>query len=222
LRSHDGDIRFHPDSAEIRIEKSVIQYREATDHKNKVGQVIYRYWWDLGPTKTGVIRDIQLKGFIVEILTRYTDWLKQEMEARRIVNPHNLLFPHPSGDPMTAEAVLVKWHAYLKDRGLRRINVYDLRHTHATRTFEEIQKRRLDFSKELFNFSARLGHQDVETTRKIYIQFCADFTTRSSDVSTAAAFPEGLVIKLPDPTNPPRVAGKAPDETPQMGPRLVA
>ena len=81
---------------------------------------------------------------------------------------------------------------------LPRFTCYDLRRTHATRTFEEIKKRGLDYSREVSEPSHRLEHKDVATTEQAYIHLCADFTTRATRVSMAAAFPEGPDIKFPD------------------------
>jgi len=72
-------------------------------------------------------------------------------------NPHNLVFPHPDGQPRDKTKDHKMWHSTLEAAGLPSIRLHDARHTAATLLMEA--------GVDISIIQAILGHSDVVMTR---------------------------------------------------------
>jgi integrase len=146
LRWTDLDL----EAGELRVMRNV--------HRAKAAEGGFRF----GPTKTHRSRrPVSMPPTVVELLRA---WRPVQAEQRLSLGPAwydlDLVFTDAVGRPLSLDRVRYQFYAVLDDTGLRRVRLYDLRHTMATLVLAETKNLKL--------VAARLGHANETLVLRRY------------------------------------------------------
>ena len=86
----------------------------------------------------------------------------------------DLVFCRPDGDGLRPDFVYYQFQKLIRESGVRRIRLHDLRHTHATWL--------LDAGEHMYVVAERLGHTDPQTTARIYAHVTPAQRSATADV----------------------------------------
>lgn len=119
-------------------------------------------------------RQISISTYLVEKLTKYK--AKQEKQKELLgeaYNDQNMVFCTFDGSYKDPRNLLREFYRYIKNSGVEKITLHDLRHLHATLL--------LIYGENPKVVSERLGHADVSTTLDIYSHVNSDLQKRAAD-----------------------------------------
>jgi integrase len=106
-------------------------------------------------------RTVSLPAFVVEALkTQRVEQAKNKLRFGPNYEDHGLVFATRMGRPLDVVDIGESWYRFVKRNKLRRIKMYNLRHTHATLLITK--------GADIRWVSARLGHSDIQITAQVY------------------------------------------------------
>lgn len=105
-----------------------------------------------------------------------THRLRQKQEKLSCSNwqESDLVFCRPDGVGLRPDFVYYQFQKLIRESGVRRIRLHDLRHTHATWL--------LDAGEHMYVVAERLGHTDPQTTARIYAHVTPKQRSATADV----------------------------------------
>jgi integrase len=156
----------------LRLDKAVIQVREALEHTKAYG-IRFKQ-----PKSKAGRRDITLPDILVDALREYR---KAQLELRMRLGAGKLpddalLFGNGDGNPPSRNAFSSAWSDFAasKQVGMPDVTFHALRHTHASQL--------IDAGVDIVTISKRLGHAKPDITLRIYAHLF-----RKDDGKAAAA-----------------------------------
>lgn len=111
-------------------------------------------------TKTNKVRVVDVDPATMIALRKHRAQQVQERLGCDQWQEHNLVFCRPNGSPLPPDFAYRQFQRLIKEAGVSRIRLHDLRHTHATWLLEA--------GEQLHVVADRLGHADSSTTSNIY------------------------------------------------------
>ena len=149
-----NDIDF--DDKTVSVNKSI---RQETIFNNK-GEG--KYTTIIQPPKTETsIRTVPIPSNIIHKLKQFkTIQNKEKLSNGELYMPSDLVFTTPIGTPINTSNLRKTYNRLLKKANINNIKFHALRHTYATRLFEE--------EVQIKTVQSLLGHSDINTTMNIY------------------------------------------------------
>lgn len=140
------DISF--EEAAIRVERTM------TDIDGKIA---------FGTPKNGKTRVIALDEDVVEVLRQHKGRQAERRLQTKGYQDHGLVYPRHNGTPRNLRAISSTWGWLVRERGLPKVRLHDLRHTHATLLLAA--KIPVEY------VSKRLGHTSIDFTMRVYAKY---------------------------------------------------
>ena len=103
-----------------------------------------------------------------------------ELQKLKIQSKYKLIFPNKKGNFSRLSNIADKLNQAIKETGIKKIRVHDLRHTHASLLFAS--------GANIKYVQTRLGHSDIKTTLNIYTHVTKD--TKEKDLSNFIKYME--------------------------------
>jgi integrase len=125
------------------------------------------------PKSNASQRPLTLLPGALDALARLRD-VHDALRARLGDLGHDWVLLAGDGAPIRPATLTRRWHAALRDAGLRRIRLHDARHTHGTLL--------ADAGVPVHAISARLGHASVATTMHFYVHAGTAADRNAADV----------------------------------------
>jgi integrase len=128
--------------------------------RRKKGENVSRY--EFGSPKTDKSRrTIDYPSFVAELLSCEQKFVTENrLLAGDRWNEAGLVFPSQVGTPLEERNILRRFQTLCEDNGLRKLRLYDLRHTHASLLIHEgVHPKKI---------SERLGHSSIKLTMDTY------------------------------------------------------
>ncbi|MCI5636626.1 MAG: site-specific integrase [Sarcina ventriculi] len=127
-----------------------------------------KYTTIIQPPKTETsIRTVPIPSNIIQKLKQFKiTQNKERLSNGELYMPSDLVFTTPIGTPINTSNLRKIYSRLLKKADINNIKFHALRHTYATRLFEE--------GVQIKTVQSLLGHSDINTTMNIYTHVTSD------------------------------------------------
>jgi integrase len=152
----------------------------------QVVQTVVQVGWEpeiSGPKTPSSTRRIALDRRTVDVLRRHLRAAEAEAQGGSL-EASSLVFPGRSGGPMNPNLFSGRFQRLVKNAGVRRIRLHDLRHSHATHALEAGVHPKI--------VSERLGHASVVVTLDLYSHLLPTLQREAAEVVASLIADSGI------------------------------
>jgi integrase len=137
---------------------------------------------EIKPPKTAAgKRDVHVPAEVLEALKAHkARQNEQRLSLGKVWQDHDLLFPSAIGTPIHPDNLDRDFHALVKQAGVPRIRIHDVRHSYATLA--------IDMGAPIKAVSEALGHADIATTLRTYTHVLENQRVEVAEKVGAALF----------------------------------